>query len=85
MTLAYGWAAGGDLESLLEGAELSGGDFVRNVKQLVDLLRQLGEVAPDGLTAAAARSAADQLFRGVVAASSAVSVAREVEPAAVEE
>ncbi|MDQ1379112.1 MAG: ATP-dependent helicase HelY [Acidimicrobiaceae bacterium] len=74
MTLAHGWAAGGDLENLIEGAELSGGDFVRNVKQLVDLLRQLGEGAPDPSTAAAARSAADQLFRGVVAASAAVSV-----------
>ena len=74
MTLAYGWAAGGDLESLLDGTEVSGGDFVRNVKQLVDLLRQLGEVAPDPATAAAARSASDRLFRGVVAASAAVSL-----------
>jgi ATP-dependent RNA helicase HelY len=74
MTLAYGWAAGDDLETLIEGAEVSGGDFVRNVKQLVDLLRQLGEVAPDPLTAATARAASDRLFRGVVAASSAVSV-----------
>jgi ATP-dependent RNA helicase HelY len=74
MSLAYGWAAGGDLEALIEGAEVSGGDFVRNVKQLVDLLRQLGEVSPDPATAATARSAADRLFRGVVAASAAVSV-----------
>ncbi len=74
MSVAHGWAAGEDLEALLEGAEVSGGDFVRNVKQLVDLLRQLGEVAPDPATSATARSAADRLFRGVVAASSAVSV-----------
>ncbi len=79
MTLAHGWAAGGDLETLIEGAEVSGGDFVRNVKQLVDLLRQLGEVAPDPLTAAAARSASDRLFRGVVAASAVVSVGDETE------
>jgi len=45
---------------------------VRNVKQLLDLLRQLGDVAPDPATAAAARTAADRLFRGVVAASSVV-------------
>ncbi|HLH47110.1 MAG TPA: DEAD/DEAH box helicase [Acidimicrobiales bacterium] len=62
------WAAGDDLADVLE--DLSGGDFVRNVKQLIDLLRQLGAVAPGPATAAAARSAAGEMFRGVVAASS---------------
>jgi len=71
--LAHGWAAGADLEGLISEAELSGGDFVRNVKQLIDLLRQLGEMAPDPATAKAARLAVDELFRGVVAASSAIS------------
>ena len=42
----------------------------------VDLLRQLGQVAPNANTAEAARLAADELFRGVVAASSAVSSER---------
>ena len=56
---------------------MSGGDFVRNVKQLIDLLRQLGEVAPDPATARAARAAADRLFRGVVAASSVVSAGED--------
>lgn len=79
MALAHGWASGENLEGLIAAAEMSGGDFVRNVKQLVDLLRQLGEAAPDPSTAAAARSAADGLFRGVVAASAAVSLADEVE------
>jgi len=69
---AYEWAAGKDLERLLGDRELSGGDFVRNVKQLIDLLRQLGEVAPVAATAASCRAAADALFRGVVAASSVV-------------
>ena len=49
---------------------LSGGDFVRNVKTLIDLLRQIGEVAPDPTTARAARQAADALHRGVVSVSS---------------
>jgi ATP-dependent RNA helicase HelY len=71
--LAYAWVAGDDLAHLLEDAELSGGDFVRNIKQLMDLLRQIGDVAQDPDTARAARVAADQLFRGVVAASSVVS------------
>jgi len=69
---AHDWAAGRDLERLLGDHELSGGDFVRNVKQLIDLLRQLGDVAPVAATATACRVAADALFRGVVAASSVV-------------
>ena len=69
--LAFAWASGDDLSEVLADEELSGGDFVRNVKQLIDLLRQLGEVA-DPPTAATARAAADALFRGVIAASSAV-------------
>jgi ATP-dependent RNA helicase HelY len=69
---AYGWAAGDELAEVITEEELSGGDFVRNVKQLVDLLRQLGTVAPEPATAKVAREAADRLFRGVVAASSVV-------------
>ena len=38
--------AGDGLGDVLEDEELSGGDFVRNVKQLIDLLRQLADVAP---------------------------------------
>ena len=72
--LAAAWAAGEELAEVIEDEEMSGGDFVRNVKQLVDLLRQLGDVSPDPSTAAAARSAADRLMRGVVAASSVVGV-----------
>ncbi|MGH9179805.1 MAG: DEAD/DEAH box helicase [Acidimicrobiales bacterium] len=74
VALAAAWAWGEELEDVIAGEEISGGDFVRNVKQLIDLLRQLGEVAPDPATASAARSAADHLFRGVVAASSVVAV-----------
>jgi ATP-dependent RNA helicase HelY len=70
--LAYAWAAGKDLEDVLLEEDLTGGDFVRNVKQLIDLLRQVGDVAPTSATASTARSAADALFRGVVAASSTV-------------
>ncbi|HZJ26802.1 MAG TPA: DEAD/DEAH box helicase [Acidimicrobiia bacterium] len=69
----YEWAEGDDLAVVLEDDdELTGGDFVRNVKQCIDLLRQIGDVAPDRATATAARTAADRCFRGVVAASSVV-------------
>ena len=72
MAAAYAWARGEDLGEVISEEEMTGGDFVRNVKQLVDLLRQLGDMAPSAATAADARRAADQVFRGVVAASSVV-------------
>ncbi|HET9060658.1 MAG TPA: DEAD/DEAH box helicase [Acidimicrobiales bacterium] len=77
--LALGWATGRSLAALLSPADGPGdtlgqtvpaGDFVRNIKQLVDLLRQLGEVLPSAPAAQSAREAADALFRGVVAVSS---------------
>jgi ATP-dependent RNA helicase HelY len=72
MALAHAWAAGQDLSHVMADEEMSGGDFVRNIKQLIDLLRQLGDLAPEPETAAACRSAADRVFRGVVAASSVI-------------
>jgi ATP-dependent RNA helicase HelY len=70
--LAHAWASGQDLDDVLADEDLSPGDFVRVVKQLIDLLRQLGEIAPVPATAAAARQAAESLYRGVVSAGSAV-------------
>jgi hypothetical protein len=69
---------------------MTGGDFVRNVKQVIDLLRQLAVVAPTAPTRAAAEAAAHRLLRGVVAASAAVTIGdvdrsegeAEVEPVA---
>jgi ATP-dependent RNA helicase HelY len=68
---AYRWADGQSLDRVLAGAEqagteLSGGDFVRWARQLVDLLDQLGKVAEEPL-AGVARSAVDRVRRGVVA------------------
>jgi ATP-dependent RNA helicase HelY len=74
VALAYAWAAGEGLEDVIADAEMSGGDFVRNIKQLIDLLRQIGDLAPDPATASAARRAADNVFRGVVSASSVITV-----------
>jgi ATP-dependent RNA helicase HelY len=70
----YAWARGDDLTDILEDEEMTGGDFVRNVKQVIDLLRQIAEVAPNADTAASARAGADIARRGVVAASSIVTV-----------
>jgi superfamily II RNA helicase len=70
VALAHAWAAGEALGEVLGDEDLSGGDFVRNVKTLIDLIRQVGEVAPDPATGRAARQAADALHRGVVSISS---------------
>ena len=72
VALAHGWAAGEDLAEVLGDEELSGGDFVRNIKQLIDLLRQLALISPEPATAKAAGAAAESIFRGVVAASSVI-------------
>jgi len=70
----HAWAEGDELADILEDEEMTGGDFVRNVKQVIDLLRQIAEVAPVAETAATARVAADLCRRGVVAASSTVTI-----------
>jgi ATP-dependent RNA helicase HelY len=70
----HAWATGDNLGDILEDEEMTGGDFVRNVKQVIDLLRQVGDVAPSPATSASARAAADLCLRGVVAASSLVTV-----------
>jgi ATP-dependent RNA helicase HelY len=67
----FEWARGDGLALVLDD-ELSAGDFVRQVKQCVDVLRQLGDVDPDPAVAATARAAARACLRGVVAAASAV-------------
>jgi ATP-dependent RNA helicase HelY len=72
VAIAHAWAAGQSFASVVEDEELSGGDFVRTMKQLIDLLRQLALIAPSEATRASARDASDRLFRGVVAASTAI-------------
>jgi ATP-dependent RNA helicase HelY len=75
LAIAHAWAAGGDLDGVLEDEDLSGGDFVRNMKQLIDLLRQIADAAPVDATRRTANQAADRCFRGLIAASSVVSTA----------
>ena len=66
---AYRWTSGAALEDVLARGELLAGDFVRWAKMLIDLLDQVGDVAPPPL-AKVARSALGSLRRGVVAYSS---------------
>jgi ATP-dependent RNA helicase HelY len=78
--VAWRWARGQRLEDVLERAEMSPGDFVRNAKQLIDLLRQLAVVAPRREVAGAARRAAHGLERGVVGVSVRPALAEEAPP-----
>ena len=70
--IAYAWAAGEGFAEVVADDDLTGGDFVRTMKQLIDLLGQIGNIAPLETTRSTARAAADATFRGVVADSSAV-------------
>jgi ATP-dependent RNA helicase HelY len=70
VAIAHAWAAGEDLGDVLGDEELSGGDFVRTTKTLLDLLRQVGDVAPNRATARNARRAAEAAHRGVVSVTS---------------
>jgi ATP-dependent RNA helicase HelY len=60
------WAQGAQLDSVLRDAELAAGDFVRVMKQAIDLLDQLSIVA-DGPLGRTARTAIDGIRRGIVA------------------
>jgi ATP-dependent RNA helicase HelY len=62
---AHAWARGAELERAL--GDLTPGDFVRAVKQLIDLLDQIAVAAGPDPLAATAREAIDALRRGVVA------------------
>ncbi|HEX2049952.1 MAG TPA: DEAD/DEAH box helicase [Actinomycetota bacterium] len=68
-TRAYKWAAGVPLEHVLDEDDAPG-DFVRSTKQLLDLLRQVEDVAPTDSLRAELRAASTGLLRGVVAYSS---------------
>jgi ATP-dependent RNA helicase HelY len=67
---AYRWAEGDDLDDILDATELAAGDFVRWVKQLLDLADQVADAAGDSELRTTARQAAGRLRRGVVAYSS---------------
>ena len=67
----YKWARGRHLQEVLNGTDLAAGDFVRWVKQVIDLLDQLAKIP--GLEPRLARLCAEAISlvrRGVVAYSS---------------
>jgi ATP-dependent RNA helicase HelY len=67
---AYRWAEGATLDDVLTETDLAAGDFVRWVKQLLDLTDQVADAADDTDLRTTARAASAALRRGVVAYSS---------------
>jgi ATP-dependent RNA helicase HelY len=64
---AYRWAEGDELDSVLTDVDLAAGDFVRWMKQLLDLTGQVADAAGDSPLRGTAREAVRRLRRGVVA------------------
>lgn len=67
---AYRWAEGDDLDEVLHVTDLAAGDFVRWVKQLLDLAGQVADAAAGTPLRDTAREVVRRLRRGVVAYSS---------------
>ena len=73
----YRWATTGDLAAALDASDVSGsgvslpaGDFVRWCRQVLDLLDQVRNTAPESSVRTAAKRAIDDIRRGVVAVDS---------------
>src|SRR5207244_6452160 len=62
----FHWAEGKPLEDVLAESRMAPGDFVRNCKLLVDLLKQIEDVAPEPVSELA-HEARTAVSRGVVA------------------
>ncbi len=67
---AHQWARGAELDDVLTVTDLAAGDFVRWMKQLLDLTGQVADAAGAGALRDTAREAVRLLKRGVVAYSS---------------
>ncbi len=66
--IARDWCAGAALDEVLT-EDLQPGDFVRTMRQIADLLRQVGNTSSNSSTKEVAREAAASIQRGVVLAS----------------
>jgi len=61
---SYRWASGHSLSSIVRGTDMTVGDFVRSMKQIIDLLRQLGNATRE--LAPIVEEALKRVDRGVV-------------------
>jgi ATP-dependent RNA helicase HelY len=64
--VAYGWAAGRSLGAAVEGTDLTAGDFVRWIRQVIDFAGQVADAAGPGTLRDTARSVVNSMRRGVV-------------------
>jgi ATP-dependent RNA helicase HelY len=64
--VAYGWAAGRSLSALLDDTELTAGDFVRWIRQVIDFAGQIADAAGPGELRDVARQLVRSMRRGVV-------------------
>ena len=62
---AFRWASGHSLTAIMRGTELTVGDFVRSMKQIIDLLRQISIASPH--LAPVVSQALAKIDRGVIA------------------
>jgi len=69
---AYRWASGASLAEVLYESDLAAGDFVRWVKQLIDLTEQVADAAGPTPLRRTARAVTDQIRRGVISYASVV-------------
>jgi ATP-dependent RNA helicase HelY len=70
--VAYRWSEGDELDDVLLVSDLAAGDFVRWMKQLIDLAGQVADAAGAGPLRETARAVVRSLRRGVVSYSSLV-------------
>ncbi len=61
---AYRWANGHSLSSVLKGTDMTVGDFVRSIRQLIDLLTQIGGASEE--LRSVCREGIRRLDRGVI-------------------
>jgi ATP-dependent RNA helicase HelY len=76
--VVHDWASGEDLEYMATSyPQYSAGDFVRSMKQVLDILRQIKEAAEDPLLSRKVSEAMDLIHRSIVAYTSVVDALEE--------
>lgn len=66
--MAWRWAEGQDLSKVLRFGNLPAGDFVRWIRQVIDLGGQVAQAAGPGDLRRSCHELVDRMRRGVVAA-----------------
>ena len=69
----WSWVKGASLDDVLRETEMAAGDFVRAMKQLIDVLAQVGDAAGAGELRDTVHAALTELRRGVVSYTSVAS------------